>query len=797
MALGFGASALAFVLLSAFSSLQAPGMKNMSYATLAEGTEGGEIAPVSWEQYERLRQAPLPGVTLAAYSKPIKVQIGSADNRKTVSISAVSADFFSMLSSRLYAGRSFYAEEEATPGSHQVVISVQLAAELFRHPENAVEGTVLINDTPFEVVGIAPRTFRGALGTTEEAWVPANCVIPLILNLPPDKETNQSVWRVVAGFFTIAGSDRLSSNGLINTLNQSAILKHPGTADLVVSAGLTTDPVRDEKLRKWSRLGLILALIFVSVSALDVCLLLLARAPARVEEVRLRRALGASTRRLAVELTVGPAAVLLAGQCLACAIAIGALLYISHLSSFYKQLLYGSPHSFAFALFLQTSLACTVTVLVAAIPALYLFGEDQGPRLGYSSTANRRTTTIMHIPVALQIACCMATCTLAGMIASSLFSMLREPLGYTPDHLLMVSIAPPRGTIISLFSGTSDVMSPEATKLLNVINRVKNLPGVLGVSYVSNGPFDPTPLAVVKVQRDDAPSSVACSAGEVDVTPGYFNTLGSRLLVGSDFPANITGGGGHEIVVNELLARQLFPGLSPIGRTVRMIEPARSGIPIFSYTARIIGVVENTKLSGLASSAVPTLYMSILGHGFMDVRPQLVVRTTESAQSLRESVTGQVEALMPGMGVEDVYDVPSQIRMSVAPEKQRVYWALGGALTMSIMAYLGMYGALAYFVRASRRELAVRICVGASRHAIRRIVVRRALMCAIPALFLSLPLILALRQLSSNDFLGLVSWSWLRAIAISLTCVAISILVAMIPAHMATKVSPADALREQ
>lgn len=796
LALGIGTSGLTLALLLAFSSLTYPGMQTIAYATIAEETEGGGSAQIAWDRFEELRGSSKSGSELAAYSKSIQTTLGREGDLKSLSVAAVSSGFFSRFTSHLTAGRDFNLAEEDTAGSHAIILSTELAARLFHTSQNAVEQVVQINDSPYEVVGIAPQGFRGIFGDVVDAWVPANCVIPLILDASANRGASPNIWKVIHSFYAVAASDRMSSNMLAKELDSdlSTSLHAAGKAALHTAQGLTIDPARDERLRKWLRLGLLLALAFTLVSSLNVCLLLMARTPLCIEEVLLKKALGASVDRIVLELMTGPAAVMFAGLFAACLIWMGGLVAISRISEFYRQMLYGSRQTLSLAFAAQLLLAFALIMAIALIPALAALRGGSAPRMGYSTTFSRRTGLFVQIPVVLQIACCIGTSILAGMVAASLIAMMSQPLGYDPDHLVAVCIGPAHGPVT--FSTGSGGTSPEALALNRLIEQVRVLRGVRGVSYVSSAPLDNAPPTQL-IQRSDRPSAAPRTVNDIGITPGYFHTIGSRILRGTDISSRNTTGSAYEIVVNDLLARELWPDANPIDQTVKITNPAWGGMPSYSYVATVVGIVEDMRMSGFTGSPEPTFFLSIEGHPFMDVRPDLIVDGSESLRSLEDLTAREVPALIPGMGVLETYSVADRTRESLTPEKDRVYYALTGALIMALTSSIGLYGALAYYIRTRRRELAVRICLGASPSTIRNIILARAAWCAISAIALSLPLWPVLAQLSSNEYLGRISWSTSRALVISLACASVSIFISLVPAAAATSISPSEVLKEQ
>jgi predicted permease len=791
LSVGVGSSAVALSLLLTFSSPRYPGMRSQGYATIGEGESGSVAMPVPWNWFEKLGREQRGGIRLAAYSPATEVVLGSGSGRKPVRVAAISSGLFSGFADPLAAGRDFTPGEAESAGEHKAILSAALAQSLFGSPSAALGRSVLLNDSAFQITGVAAPAFHGLFGDSAEAWVTADSVVPLQLNIPNSNQAPPSLWKYINAFYFLAASDLESSGRLAANAARLFPLRASDGSSLSVAQGISIDWQRDRTLRRWLRLGLGFSLSLALVSCLNVCLLLLARAPLLVEEVRLKRALGAGTRRIATELATGPAAMMSVGLLASLLLWATAMVVVARLSNVNEQLLLGSAAAVILALARQLFLAFALVLAISLVPAAAALRSSAAPRMGSTATIGPRGILLMQVPVSVQIGCAIGVSILASMIGASVLALARQPLGYDPSHRLVICLTPSNGSIV--FQGTTGASS-QFLALNRVIERVRMLPGVDAVSYVNTAPFDGEGV-VDDLQISDTPSAPPLLANHVLVTSGYFSTIGSKILRGRKVSDWIRTGASNEIAINDSLAGELFHGVNPVGKSVNVIVPARFGLRLQKRAATVVGVVEDTRDAGYASSPQPTFYEE--GHAYSDARPHLVVYGEESAHSLEVWTRQAVADFMPGMGLERIYSISDKVNASLAPERFRALGALAGSAVMAAISLIGLYGSLAFYLRAKRREMAVRICLGASPGTIRRMVLVRAFWCAFVGALLSLPMWLVFEKLATNDYLGQVSWSADRAAVITLVCVAGSVLLAMIPAKAAASISPANVLKHQ
>lgn len=791
LAVGLGSAALATSLLLALNSHKYPGMPPRGYATIAEGETNGIAMPTTWDRFEDLKGAAHAGVYIAASTIPFDIQFGVHDRQKQIKIAAVSANFFSEFTYPLATGRNFTLSEAGGEGSHVAILSANIASAFFKSSNEAIGRQVYINGDPYLVIGIAAPAFQGIFGWQTDAWVPAKCVIPLIINPGNNAPGASALWKIVNSFYILASSGSQSSESLAKDINRWPLLKKPGSEQQIAVQGVTFDPGKDETIRRWVRLGLGFSLAFSLVSCLNVCLLLMARAPLLVEEVKLKQALGAGPRRILVELAVGPLAMMSLGLAASFAFWLAALFAVERLALIDRQLLLGSASSVLYVLLVQAVIAFLFISGISLVPSAMALRATSVPRMGMTATAGRKTGLFIQIPVAIQIACGMAVWILAGMVTAALLSMMSQPLGFHPEGRSLIAIIISQGTAV--FKGKPGA-SDQFMAMTRAIDHLRTLPGVKSVSYVDSPPLFGA-QSIELIQNVNAPSAAPLAVNSVIVTAGYFHTNGTRVLRGRDLSDWLKTGITNEIVLNKLAAEKLFPGQDPIEHTVSVTVPAHYGLATHIYQSRVVGVVENTRTGGYASSSQPTMYEE--GHSYSDGMPYLMIDGEIPLLELEAQAKKIVLEQMPGMAVRQTYDLNDEVRKTLAPEKNRALAALTSAGAMAAISFIGLYGSLSFYLRSKRREMAVRMCLGASVGTIRRMVLAQAFWCTVIAAGLSFPAWFALHRLATHEYLGAVSWSWLRAVLITLLCVITSTLFAWIPAASTSSIAPSEVLKEQ
>ena len=801
LAIGFTFSAVALTIMLAMAAPRSSGLRPLAYATLAEETNGGGSQAISWATIERLRESALwSDPVLAAYAEPIRAHLSYKQMEQEISVAAASSGFFTSFV-HLDRGQDFASSWANENADREVVLTPTLAERLFSKGGDAVGRIVELNEQSFRVIGVAPKSFAGLWSQTD-AWVTPKRIVwldfgsfraegsgtgqgPSVLDKP-------EAWKKPAFFYVLAGSG-FSRQELRQQLER--LVREPGLLDkhLNVSDGLTKDPVWDSKVRAWARLAFLISIALILAASLNYCGLLLAQAPRYVEEVRLKRVLGASVLRILAENMCGPVVTVLASFMLALCASGAALWVLANQGSRFLPAVRGSWQIALGILGVGLAISGVLAVVVGSIPSLRLLHDSGAPRIGYTHTAGKNTTLGLYAIVSGQIASSVLICLLAAMIGGTVRSSSQEVLGFDSRRLVALEIGPSTKNAHVEFStgGVGDF--PLARFARSVVQGAPgSIPAVTSFSAASCAPLA-APMKTISLQRMDkslpARSIHFCAASQ-----SFFKAMGNRIVEGHTFSSDRFTGDVSEVVINQQLANEMWPGEDPLHRTVRIEEPSWD----LQFDAEVVGIAEDMHFSGLSSTPDATAFLPLQGNVFTLSFPlYFIVRGTESPRSIEEFTRQQAATSMPSLGVSATYQVDERLHQSFLEQEVRVWFSAGGAVVIAIIAYLGLYGVLVHSVNWRRKEMALRVCFGASGNTLRKIVIRQALLCSLFALAISLLAWKPLTILAGNVWLGKVGLSWQVATGVSLICVAAAAIISLFPASTAASVTPAEVLREQ
>jgi len=757
------------------------------YVTQRNGNEESTESVAGFITYAHLRDNARSFEGLAVYSAT-DATVGAGADAHRIALGRVSASFFPLLGVRPVLGRFFGANEDRPPrGDNVVVLDEGYWRRSFGGDRGVLGRTTVIGGVTYTIIGVAPQGFTGAELERRDGWVP--------ISLPywgPGGDW-PTAWD--ATWLQIIG--RLAPGVTFEQASAEATAAHrrafDGPAnDLMRTASLSVAPLRfnragkEQAVTRVSRWLVAVTAIVLLIACANVANLSLARATRRRREVAVRLALGIGRGRLTRLLMAESVVLGLLGGMAGLAVAFAGGRFIR--AVLLPNVAWSGGTADLRVLLVTALTACATGVLVGLAPAL------QGTRLDLSSAlksgvregGGHRNRTRSVLAVA-QAALSAALLVGAGLFLSSLRKVYALRLGIEPDKVLTVSFdRPPLG---DLPAGTRDRERVRRNQFYDAaLARARAMPGVEHAAVVVGTPFQSSMTITLRVPgRDTLPQLPGGGPYVRAVSDDYFVTAGTHLLLGRAFTRADVTGGERVAIVNETMARTLWPNHDPIGECLLMDTMPCS---------RVVGVAEDSRRFGLREDPAMQYYIPLGEEGALGFGGrQMFVRPRGNVATLRDALRTELARLDPTVGFVSVGLLQDSLDPQIRP------WRLGanmfavfGALALLVSA-IGLYSVIAYLVAQRAHELGVRIALGAERRNIVRLVVRHGVG-------------LAAAGVAIGTLLSLNAGRWIEPLLfdtsprspavfvfVAAVLLVVGLLASVVPAWRAARVNPVEALR--
>jgi putative ABC transport system permease protein len=780
--IGMNISAIALNILWYLAHPKTPGIRAGAYATIAEESPGAPLQPISWRTF-RDKERVLPGVPIGAYGIIGSLNATYSHERIVpLRLAVASASMFEKFVEPLAAGHSFsVSNEELASSQSAVILGFHVANEMYGSPEAALGRSISINGVTLEVVGVAAAEFEGLFQTAVDAWAPPQMIV---LGLTSRGTFANDAWQSVSAFYAIAGAPMGTSNQFASRIER--LLRTQLGVTLGVVPGLNIDPGRRAILRSWAGLVMFVSLLLAVACGFSLGGLLLTHAPRLTEEVRLKRTLGGGTARLCLDLVAGPIWVVGCGFLGANLAAITTIGFLRH------QLAPVLPptalplQNVLLTLLLQLPLALVVTVGAALLPAVRLLRDVGSPRLNYSGKT-RGATRILDAIVIAQIFCSMCACVVAVMVGRSAMRLTEQGLGYQPESrtVLVLGTTKPGGVAYMTDSRGGTKLQ---VAFQRIVQRLSQLPGVNEVAVSHVAPLDLLSTSML-LSEPASGDSHKHSVQYTGITPSYFSVLGTSLIAGREFESRILAGDPSEAIINQTLSKQLWPGESALGKSLRLEHPFGK-----IYLVTVVGVASDQRMGGPKESVSPMVFLPLGGNLFQNLPTHILVNGSIEPATLKAAADEELASAYSGLQVAHIYKINERLQALLVDDRRRLFLAISGSSGIALIACIGVYSSLIYFITSKRQELAIRVCCGATPLRIIGIVVSKAARAGIVALAISALCWIPIRLLLSSRWIGAITWSTSGAIIITLLCFSIVILISLFPALRASRLQPAKGL---
>ena len=799
LALGIGAT------LAMFSLANAVILKPLPFADpgrlmlvhlLAPERSGPVSGPMIWSypKYEVFRDHQTAFSASATFG-PWSWNITGSASPERVDGELVEGTYFHVLAVEPQIGRTFTeAETRGTGSAPVVVLSHRVWVERFGADAAVLGRSLGLNGKPYTIVGVMPAAFRGLTGQAD-LWVPVTTLPAADLG----EKWNHSYYVVArrkAGF-TVAAAD--AEARLLGAVVHEQIGDPGGRSGAPWSA--TAVPLDDERVDPLIRRSILLLLGAVCVVLFIVCInlgnLTLVRGLARQREVAIRLALGASRGRIVRQFMTESALVALAGAVAAVGVAYLLLSAGAALMPDLRTVLPRGPAASGLTRvgigrlgFDAATLLCTVLAAAAAATVFGLGPAWRASRRDLTATMKRggaveqgrRWVSGRSVLIVGEMALALVLLTAGGLMLKSVARLQATDLGFTPERVVSVRLTLP-----------SPQYNGERSNqfLVSLLERLA-APGTFdSVAYGSCAPLQGGCNATTATFPDrPLPENGAKPlVGVVWASPGYFETLGIRLVRGRAFTTQDRVGQPKVVVVNETAAREFWPGEDPIGKRIALGQGG------FNDGAEVVGVVADVRY-GMADEPVRRdAYLPLLqsrrAFGVIFVESRL------SAAAVVAAIRRDVQALDPDLPLTDIRSMAD--RVGEATWRTRTSAALLGAFaTLALLLVaLGIYGVVSQSVQQRTKEIGVRLAIGAARRDIFRLILGRALTVASAGVVLGLCLAIpAARLLTALLYQVRPDYPWLLGL-LAVLLLAVALMASYVPARRATRLDPLATLRTE
>ncbi|HVW06433.1 MAG TPA: ADOP family duplicated permease [Vicinamibacterales bacterium] len=745
----------------------------------------GRAGPGFWDDavVMRPRTSTAALASVAAYASPTIVSLGRGADARSVHASLAGADFFRVLDVPPARGRIFGPRDDQPGAPAAVLIGHELWMTRFGGADDVIGTHVQLGGTLVEIVGVMPNGFIGVDADPVDVWVPPSIAQAVGL------ESGEG-WRAdTLGMHFVA---RLAHGANESTagLEAASALREAARATPaldptpevrmtpIVLRGQNPGPARSgDLLPLW--LAVVSALVLL-IACANVANLLLARAVARQRDLAMRLSLGAGSWRIARQQLIESLLLALCGG----AAGIVATQWAMALMRRFPlppaaERIDGRLLLFALALSLLTSL------LFGLLPAIRATRVDpvKALRQSHASGGLARDRT-RRVLVAAQIALSLPLLAGAGLFAQSLRQAWAVKTGFDVDHLLVAKVDLQHASY-----------APDAREAFYnlAVARLSSVPGVDRAAVAHFPPFSGDvglPLAWLIPGRAEQMRQI--NLGNV-VGAGYFETVGTRLLRGRGIDATDVRGSELVAVVNESMARLMADNGDVVGRCIPLNRQVRIG-----GCTRIVGVVEDQQgwfLSPMIRPRIfkawaqgPDVVPSVFGP------PTIVVRAAGDPHRIAAAVQTAIQGLRSDLPFVSV-DLP----IDSIGTSYRLGATLFGAFAVLalVLAAVGLYGVLGYFVTERTPEIAIRLSLGASRPAVLGLVARQGLALVIVGMIAGLAIALIGARYLQSLLFGITTHDPLSFATATTSLLVVALLAALLPARRATQIDPIVALRQE
>ncbi len=738
----------------------------------------GAVAPATFADWQKMATTL---ESLSAYRRgTFNVAFAKGEPERLIG-ATTSSTFFDVLGTAPVLGRQF-TRDDAEPGKGQnVVVSFGFWQRHFAGSADAINQSVRLNGRPYTVIGVMPATVNFPQGA--EFWIPAAYDLPAAGPGDPRQQRGAHYLRAIGRMKT--GQTLATVNAELTTISDQLARAYPDESSnfVGVARSLQDQLVGSARTPLLVLLGAVGCVLLIVVA--NVANLLMARATVRARELAIRAAVGADRATLMRQLLTesvllavvgGGFGVLLAfwGVDLILALDPGDVPRVTPIS------VNGAALGFALLLSVVTG------VLFGVVPAW----QASKPELQHAlKESSRGTTGDGHRRLAraglvlAEVSLALVLLVGAGLLFRSLMTLIDMPLGFATDRILTLQVAP---------TGENYRSPGQLIGYWNrVMERASAVPGVERVALASTLPMGGgmSIIAFNVAGKPVVPLSQQPLANWLEVSPGYFATLGIPVVRGREFEPRDMVENPSTILINEAMARREFPDQDPIGQRFSF-GPDERGEPQWSA---IVGVVANVRQYRADQEPVPMAF------GVHTGSPQapfnVVLRTAGEPTAVAAALRAALQSLDASIPVSPARTLGAVVGASLTQRRFNMTLLIVFAGIALALAIAGIYGTVSYAVAQRHSEIGIRVALGATSHEILRLVLVDALKPVVAGLAVGLAAALALTRALDGLVFGVSTTDPVTFISLAVVLGLVALVASLVPALRATRVDPLNALR--
>ncbi|HEX5412073.1 MAG TPA: ABC transporter permease [Terriglobia bacterium] len=810
LALGIGANTAIYSFIDALILRTLPVRHPQVLVLFGPGDQSGnsdnfpdsEMHLFSYPVYREIQQKNRVFSGVAAFSSSeagLHGTVGASGELEAMEVELVSGTYFEVLGVNPYLGRVLTDADDQTLGGHPVaVISYGWWNSRFSRDPAILGRTLTLGRTVYNVIGVTPPGFFGTtVGRSPDFWIPLQ--MHDLIDRGPHKISDKFYRSLDIIARLKPGATRSQAAANVNLIFKNILHEYAGSeptaqqlqdirkAHITLYSAATGNSLLREGFSKplWMLMAMVGLVLLIACA--NIANLLLARATARQREIAVRMAMGAGRGRLIRQLLTESALLAGAGGVLGILFAEWACRFLLAMVSRTQHVLAldVSLDAPVLAFTMLVSLGCAV--LFGIFPALRSTGVRLTPALteGRGAMPAHDRSLLGKSLIVSQVALSLVLLVGAGLFVRSLVTLANVNTGFNKQGVLLFRVDPSA-------TGYDDELRL-ATMYRQIEQRVDALPGVRASSFsiyaFHQGGWDDSAWAEGYRAVPGAQHDASFNA----VGPGYFSAMGLPILAGRDFGPQDTAASPRVAVINETMARRLFPGGSPIGKRFGMSGPEHSN------DIEVVGVVRDAKYYALdeapeAFAYYPyTQYSPHWGTGLY--LREFEVRYSGNPQDLAPAVRRAMGEVNPSLPIGNVQTLADEVDASITVQRLVAELSAFFGLLAVFLACIGIYGLASYAVSRRTNEIGIRMALGAEKRDVVKMVIGQGLKLTLIGVTIGIAGALGLTRFLSSLLYGVKPTDPLTFIAVSLILIAVTLAACYIPARRAAKVDPMMALR--